>query len=872
MSRKQKEITCKESELILLQRMAANELESARVRERAKMILGLLEGKMLKDVASDLGTSKSVVTQWRDRFIEEGPYALYDQERPGRGGTEKKGVHDKVVARINERKEADPPLSAQSLAAEFGVSEATIFRIMDQEDISLVRQRKWYVGYTQAPQPKSTDMVGLYISDKARIMIVCTNHDGLLPNVQGALRTKNKVLADALMNATMFQNPDMVDLLKAAKEYRKVDSVRHSRYDENLFLETAFATLPVDETYEYTIFVYQEHNTPLRLDIPGLSVNLKRVQSDDLWNGNVSLVFDILNTSNWSKRTGVDLTEAIDSFLIGYTEESEPFSWIKRMSKPTGPEGDQSTLGQIIPPENPSVAKESEKIAEVKSYAKCTFEIFTNGSKVVYERKLEIDVPPPEDFDLQTAQFYKDFDRLEELANEMKRQVTGFVTNYLKACADAQGVCGKYKEKLIEAEIGRIPVTVYGDLLSGLRGTESLKSISFRYVVGFLVRAVSYREAADIINQMTHRENNDFVSHRTINDLVKRDFSVAETKTDEFVREVLCQHGFSKKTGKLLKGHEAPQVFQGVDSPGTVGESLLHEAEDYVSWYNSKQEDPACMIDLNNWTGILNEVDCPVLEVSPDGVEGKHQKIHRRTSESEGEKGGETVNTANMHLEVNGKVLAFCARTMKLAFILLLAILLHNNLLATYQIIVFSDGGRDIKKWAEAILGFAKPVIVIDWFHLKKKSNEYFSMALKGGPRYKEARGKIKREFFARLWVGNIDGAIDYLDTIDETMVKNHRRLYEMQEYLKRKRYGITCYALRRHFKLRMSSNKVEKLNDINTSARQKHKGKAWSHDGSYLLTLLSTIFFNNDENAWYKDGFLGFTPKAREFRKENAT
>ena len=112
--------------------------------------------------------------------------------------------------------------------------------------------------------------------------------------------------------------------------------------------------------------------------------------------------------------------------------------------------------------------------------------------------------------------------------------------------------------------------------------------------------------------------------------------------------------------------------------------------------------------------------------------------------------------------------------------------------------------------------------------------------------------------------MGNLKGAVAYLETIDKSLIKNHRRLYEMKEYLERKRYGITCYALRRHFKLRMSSNKVEKLNDINTSARQKHKGKAWSHDGSYFLTLLSTIFFNNGEKSWYEDGNLDFSLKVR--------
>jgi hypothetical protein len=41
------------------------------------------------------------------------------------------------------------------------------------------------------------------------------------------------------------------------------------------------------------------------------------------------------------------------------------------------------------------------------------------------------------------------------------------------------------------------------------------------------------------------------------------------------------------------------------------------------------------------------------------------------------------------------------------------------------------------------------------------------------------------------------------------------------------------CYALRKKLGLRVSSNPVEKANDLLASNKQKHQGMSWSADGS---------------------------------------
>ena len=49
----------------------------------------------------------------------------------------------------------------------------------------------------------------------------------------------------------------------------------------------------------------------------------------------------------------------------------------------------------------------------------------------------------------------------------------------------------------------------------------------------------------------------------------------------------------------------------------------------------------------------------------------------------------------------------------------------------------------------------------------------------------------------------------------------------------KERREQIPCYALRSAWGLRISSNRVEKANDMVVSRRKKNNGMSWSETGS---------------------------------------
>src|SRR5258708_22877058 len=87
------------------------------------------------------------------------------------------------------------------------------------------------------------------------------------------------------------------------------------------------------------------------------------------------------------------------------------------------------------------------------------------------------------------------------------------------------------------------------------------------------------------------------------------------------------------------------------------------------------------------------------------------------------------------------------------------------------------------------------------------------------------------------------------LRNVKENAIKNKKELENLINYFDRNRSCIPCYALRKKLGLRVSSNHVEKANDVVVSNRQKHNGMSWSADGSTSLATLTAVRCNFGKN-----------------------
>ena len=60
---------------------------------------------------------------------------------------------------------------------------------------------------------------------------------------------------------------------------------------------------------------------------------------------------------------------------------------------------------------------------------------------------------------------------------------------------------------------------------------------------------------------------------------------------------------------------------------------------------------------------------------------------------------------------------------------------------------------------------------------------------------------------------------------------------------------------MRRALGPRVSSNRVEKANDLVVSSRQKHAGMSWSRQGSWSLAAVTALYLNHGSAAWRGSG-----------------
>lgn len=177
-----------------------------------------------------------------------------------------------------------------------------------------------------------------------------------------------------------------------------------------------------------------------------------------------------------------------------------------------------------------------------------------------------------------------------------------------------------------------------------------------------------------------------------------------------------------------------------------------------------------------------------------------------------------------------------------------LACLLSSGLLAGKNLAFFTDGANDIRCNIEKMFTFHPYTIILEWFHLKKRCQEYLSMSIRGG---KEKRNTILQKVLRILWAGNVIGAVQYLTGLESGMLRPINRIADLCAYFEKHRSHIPCYALRHQLGLRNSSNTVEKANDLLVAQRQKHNGMSWSIPGSSALAHLKALFPSHEVLPW---------------------
>lgn len=388
--------------------------------------------------------------------------------------------------------------------------------------------------------------------------------------------------------------------------------------------------------------------------------------------------------------------------------------------------------------------------------------------------------------------------------------------------------------------------------MSTLKPKERVWSISYSKLCLDFCHENSYRKSSNLLNKVLRRSSEDSLKVSTLVDFTER------------VGDQIEEHLLSVSEKVLNNLHSELETTQVEDETSTSDMVVMPELtieqelwEDEIAKkvveINAHREEREQIKDLKSLPYMESPLEkCCFISIDDIGV--KHQKDTRKNG---GTKTAKNVLNTVIHIQHEGGNYYLTASSIDKAFRILLGFLHSNDLIKDHVLVFFADGAQNIRNFIEKYFSFHRHTLILDWYHLKKKCKELISSALNGTI---EQKKEYVKSLLRILWVGNVKEGIQYLNGLDAAQIKSNHWLSELIGYLDRKQAQIVCYALRYELGFRISSNRVEKANDLLVAQRQKHGGMSWSFGGSNSLASIAMIMQNNEIDQWLRTGSLSFS------------
>ena len=424
------------------------------------------------------------------------------------------------------------------------------------------------------------------------------------------------------------------------------------------------------------------------------------------------------------------------------------------------------------------------------------------------------------------------------------------------------------KDYPIEAEVGHLEVTTFEvkkgskkvfstkrDVFPEAGPREAHKTVCFRELALFYPCDESYRKSAQKLNRALRRKEGKEVIARTMANLVEREGEQLQASLENKAESVLEDHGFH--TNGSIKSQK--KAFESINEEEV---RLPREKVCQMIEELNRGQEKEKQIDLSELHQSFEDPSAIKANISSDDVCCKKQKAEGRKKGSPPKKKREMVNNTVAHIQDKElKTYTLNTPTISQMMIIVLAFLLSNELMKLPgSLVFFTDGARDLRSAIRSVFHFIPFKIILDWHHLEKKCKDLLSMAING----KQVKNQILTELLAWLWLGKVERAIKLLQDVSQDQMKNKKELNNLINYLDRNSSCIPCYALRKKLSLRISSNLVEKANDLVVSNRQKQNGMSWSPDGSTSLATLTTLCRNGEDQNWLLKRDIRFSFDAR--------
>ena len=333
---------CDAKTLAELQRRAGSRTIAQRLVQRARIILGCLEGRPMKAIAAEVGMRPNTAILWRQRFARHGLKGLDDEPRPGRAPHYGAAFRQRLLAALEE---PPPPGQAQwdgaSLAAHLGSSPDAVWRVLRQEGICLQRRRSWCVSTDPQFAAKAADIIGLYLNPPENALVLCVDEK---PSIQALERrqgyvqtTSGKIVRGYKSTYRRHGTLNLFGALQVATGVMRGQITQQKRRVDFLaFMDQVVADLPADQEIHVILDNYGIHKKCDAWLEAHPTVRFHFTPTSASWLNMVEIWFGLLERKalrNGDFHSPEELRQAIEDFLAAWHQRAHPFIWRKREVK-----------------------------------------------------------------------------------------------------------------------------------------------------------------------------------------------------------------------------------------------------------------------------------------------------------------------------------------------------------------------------------------------------------------------------------------------------------------------------------------------------------------------------------------------------------
>ncbi len=143
---------------------------------RAKLILALADGVTWQQIVTTLDTTRPTIARWKSRFEKHRLEGL----DPRHKGSQPRAAVPSVQARVARRVQQTPPdgstqWSCRKLAADLGLSRATVHRILVRAKLQPHRLERYMASNDPNFEHKAADVIGLYMNPPQHAAVFCVD-------------------------------------------------------------------------------------------------------------------------------------------------------------------------------------------------------------------------------------------------------------------------------------------------------------------------------------------------------------------------------------------------------------------------------------------------------------------------------------------------------------------------------------------------------------------------------------------------------------------------------------------------------------------------------------------------------------------------